>query len=212
MGQTEPEWQIVLDSHYSKVEKASGVFPQHRLDEWFRDLYSSDIWQRPVSSNTGLLIPRHAAWLTRGVNVKYKYGGTMWEPVYFDEYFEELSREVFSALRLPYQYNSCNLNLYCDGTQGVGWHSDGEPIFGDRHNEEIDIVSLSLGATRLFQLKLETESVSSYDIPLFSGDVLRMHGMTQAFYQHRIKMDATEEPRINLTWRVIKRGWNGRGI
>ncbi|WP_226883391.1 alpha-ketoglutarate-dependent dioxygenase AlkB [Neisseria yangbaofengii] len=46
-------------------------------------------------------------------------------------------------------FNSCLLNLYSDGLEGMGWHSDGEKELG---NESI-IASLRLGAIRKFAFK-----------------------------------------------------------
>jgi len=103
--------------------------------------------------------------------------------------------------------NCCNLNLYEDGSHSVGWHSDDEALFQGKHSD-CRIISLSLGARRKFELRLnwpqQGESPVT-QIMLHGGDILTMEGMLQKHMQHRVGKEASAEgPRINLTWRWIK--------
>ena len=98
---------------------------------------------------------------------------------------------------------SCNLNLYEDGSQAVGWHADDELLFR-AVDEDAAIVSLSLGASRAFQVKIKGASTSR-QLTLKSGDILVMLGKTQKHYSHRVPSDiSVTQPRINLTWRWIR--------
>merc|ERR1711953_100341 len=102
--------------------------------------------------------------------------------------------------------NSCNLNLYEDGTMSVGWHADDEKLFQGKFSD-CRIISLSLGARRRFEMRsnwpAENEQ-SLYSLSLGNGDLCTMEGMMQKHFQHRVAREAgVAGPRINLTWRWI---------
>ena len=96
-------------------------------------------------------------------------------------------------------YNSCLLNLYHTGEEGMAWHSDGEKDL--KKNGAIS--SLSFGAERKFAFKHKnTKEVVS--LILEHGSLLVMKGNTQTHWLHRLpptKMVKT--PRVNLTFRTI---------
>ncbi len=97
------------------------------------------------------------------------------------------------------QYNSCLLNLYHNGDEGMGWHSDAEKEL----KKDGAIASLSFGAERkfLFRHKQDKETVS---ILLENGSLLLMHGTTQTNWLHRMPpTKKVNTPRINLTFRTI---------
>lgn len=96
-------------------------------------------------------------------------------------------------------FNSCLLNLYHNGNEGIAWHSDDEESLGRNNN----IASLSLGAERkfLFKHKLTKQIVS---ILLEHGSLLIMKGSTQTNWLHSLpKSKRILQPRINLTFRSI---------
>lgn len=98
-------------------------------------------------------------------------------------------------------YNSCLLNLYHDGSEGMAWHSDGEKDL----KKNGAIASLSLGATRkfLFKHKSTQEKVA---FTLASGHLLVMKDETQTFWLHRLPpTKIVHHPRINLTFRTIEK-------
>lgn len=98
------------------------------------------------------------------------------------------------------RYNSCLLNLYHDGEEGMGWHADNE--------KELDlssgIASISLGATRKFLFKhRQTKLV----VPLIleNGSLLYMDEASQQNWLHSLpKSKKVKELRINLTFRKIR--------
>lgn len=95
-------------------------------------------------------------------------------------------------------YNSCLLNLYHSGEEGMGWHSDNEPEM----KKNGAIASVSFGATRKFVLrhKVTKEKV---EVLLKNGSVLLMEGETQAHWQHTLpKTKKVNDARINLTFRT----------
>jgi len=96
-------------------------------------------------------------------------------------------------------YNSCLLNLYHSGEEGMAWHSDGEKML--KKNGEI--ASLTLGAERKFSFK-HKESKQKIDIVLERGSLLVMKDTTQTNWLHRLPpTKLIRTPRINLTFRTI---------
>jgi alkylated DNA repair dioxygenase AlkB len=96
-------------------------------------------------------------------------------------------------------YNSCLLNLYHNGSEGMGWHSDDEKSLG----KDSSIASLSLGAERKFALK-HRASKQSTAIMLKHGSLLEMKGTTQTNWLHSLpKTTKITAPRINLTFRTM---------
>ncbi|MGF1754629.1 alpha-ketoglutarate-dependent dioxygenase AlkB [Vibrio makurazakiensis] len=97
------------------------------------------------------------------------------------------------------QFNSVLANLYRDGSDSNGWHSDNEPELG----KQPIIASLSLGETRKFHLKHKTTK-KKYTFNLVPGSLLIMAGDTQSFWLHTIpKTKLNKTARINLTFRSI---------
>jgi alkylated DNA repair dioxygenase AlkB len=144
-----------------------------------------------------LLQPRLTAWYG-DPGKSYTYSGltmhpTAWTPVLLDlkARVEAVSEVVF---------NSVLLNLYRDGRDSMGWHSDDEPELGQRPV----IGSLSLGGTRRFMLRHRSQKDLKHQLELSSGSFLLMQGATQSFWQHQVpKTKRSVPPRINLTFRVI---------
>ena len=96
-------------------------------------------------------------------------------------------------------FNSCLLNLYHDGTEGMAWHSDAEKDL----KKNGAIASLSFGAERKFSFKhkLTKELVS---LVLEHGSLLVMKDTTQSHWLHRLPPSAKHnKSRINLTFRTI---------
>lgn len=100
------------------------------------------------------------------------------------------------------KYNSCLLNLYHSGEEGMAWHSDGEKML----KKNGAIASLSLGAERKFSFK-HKESKQKIDILLEKGSLLIMKEGTQKNWLHRLPpTKKVKRPRINLTFRTIELG------
>ncbi len=96
-------------------------------------------------------------------------------------------------------YNACLLNLYHNGEESMGWHSDNEKEIITNSS----IASLSLGANRKFSFKhkLSKETVS---IELEDGSLLEMKGSVQAHWWHALlKSKKVTDARINLTFRQM---------
>jgi len=97
------------------------------------------------------------------------------------------------------KFNSCLLNLYHDGNEGMAWHSDDEKSLG----KNTSIASLSFGAERKFGLKhrLSKEPIG---LILEHGSLLVMKGATQTNWLHSLpKSTKIKTPRVNLTFRTM---------
>ncbi|WP_062058537.1 alpha-ketoglutarate-dependent dioxygenase AlkB family protein [Aquimarina longa] len=97
------------------------------------------------------------------------------------------------------KFNSCLLNLYHNGQEGMAWHSDAEKDL----KKNGAIASLSFGAERKFSFKhKETKQVVS--LVLEKGSLLVMKDTTQTNWLHRLPpTKKIMKPRINLTFRTI---------
>jgi len=99
------------------------------------------------------------------------------------------------------RFNCVLLNLYRDGRDSMGWHSDDEAELGTAP----DIASLSLGATRRFLLRHRFDRAQRLALDLADGSLLLMRAPMQASWQHCVpKTSRQVAPRINLTWRYIE--------
>ena len=99
-------------------------------------------------------------------------------------------------------FNSCLINLYQHGEEGMSWHSDDEPTLV----RGATIASMSLGAERKFAFKHKREPGLTASIMLEHGSLLLMKGATQEHWLHALpKTKRVTTPRINLTFRVMVR-------
>jgi alkylated DNA repair dioxygenase AlkB len=163
-------------------------------------------------------VPRMSAWYG-DPGARYCYSGLALEPLAWLPAIIELKDQIESRSSewLPPEafsshagshadrstrYNSALLNLYRNGTDSMGWHSDDEPELGERPV----IASLSLGATRRFRLKHRSRpALEPIALPLSHGSLLVMYGETQKNWKHAIgKSSNVFEPRINLTFRFVQ--------
>ena len=142
-------------------------------------------------------VPRLQAWFG-DKRTRYSYSGLTLEPLPWTRPLEIL-RDKISELA-DTQFNSVLLNYYRNGQDSVAWHSDDETELG----KEPIIASLSLGATRRFELKHKTERQPKSVCELGNGSLLVMGKGIQGNWQHAIpKQPGITEGRINLTFRFI---------
>ena len=96
-------------------------------------------------------------------------------------------------------FNSCLLNLYHNGEEGMAWHSDGETDL----KKDGAIGSLSFGAERKFSFK-HKQTDNKVELILEHGSLLVMKGTTQKHWLHRLPpTKKVMKPRVNLTFRTI---------
>jgi len=142
------------------------------------------------------LIPRLQAWYG-DEDARYSYSNIDLKPLPWSPELLALKKKVESFS--DGTYNSVLLNLYRDGRDSNGWHSDDEKELGER----AEIASLTLGQERAFHLKHKVKKLKKKMV-LENGSLLIMRGATQANWKHQIpKSSKPIKPRINLTFRRI---------
>eukprot|EP00928_Gymnodinium_smaydae_P015642 TRINITY_DN15798_c0_g2_i1.p1 TRINITY_DN15798_c0_g2~~TRINITY_DN15798_c0_g2_i1.p1 ORF type:complete len:877 (-),score=133.17 TRINITY_DN15798_c0_g2_i1:54-2621(-) len=166
-------------------------------------------WEKPGG------ITRGTRWFVeKGWEYPYRYGNIVADPVRFPAWLREIIAVVLPHCGLAPEEapNSCNVNCYADGTDGIDWHADDEPLFQGAV-QDCRIISLSFGQERSFELRRKGSYGSSEvtRLRLAAGDLCTMEGLTQKFYEHRVpKCSANARLRVNLTFRWIVADAAGR--
>ena len=179
-----PRWLDTLEADALLAERQAIVpWEVHRIR----------IYGREVDS------PRLSCWIG-DPDATYVYSRTRFDPHPWPTALARLRHRVEAACGA--RFNSVLANLYRNGQDSMGWHSDDEPELGERPV----IASLSIGAERRFRLKPRHGGTREdmRAITLDHGSLLRMAGDTQRLYVHDLpKTSAAMGPRINLTFRWI---------
>jgi alkylated DNA repair dioxygenase AlkB len=174
------------------------IMSRRDADQYFDSLMREIPWRNDEAVIYGrrIITRRKVAWHA-DLPASYTYSNTTrtalpWTPVLL--MLKDLVQSVSGET-----YNSCLLNLYHDGSEGMAWHSDAEIDL--KPNGAIG--SLSFGAERKFAFKHKRtkETVSKF---LQHGSLLVMRGSTQTYWLHRLPPTRTvTTPRVNLTFRTV---------
>jgi alkylated DNA repair dioxygenase AlkB len=167
-------------------------------DALFQQLNDELDWQQNTLRLFGKTVkePRLSAWYG-DPGCDYCYSGIRLQPKPWSPGLLAINGLLEKCLEAT--FNSVLANLYRDGKDSMGWHSDDEPELGDKPL----IASVSLGAERRFSLR-HKHSKQLQHIVLPAGSLLLMAGETQRFWQHQVaKTRRCQQPRINLTFRKI---------
>ena len=177
--------QLLYDPGFCSTDEADALFA------WLRGELP---WKQ--EKIRGVPVPRLNAWFSDD-GLKYAYSGishigTGWLPE-----LEEIKSAVEGASGTT--FNSLLLNLYRDGKDSIGFHTDAEPELG----ENPVVATVSFGAVREFVIKhKETKEKLTYR--LGHGSLLVMGGTSQHHWLHGLpKTDAEVGERISLTFRRI---------
>lgn len=184
---------ISLDPHW---------LPPEQGDRLFEALHAGIDWEVHRIRMFGRLVdsPRLSSWIG-DAGAGYVYSGVRFEPRPWPPMLAAL-RDRVSAVAGE-QFNSVLANLYRNGRDAMGWHSDDERELGSRPV----IASVSLGAARRFALKHRRLPGPRLALELGHGSLLLMAGETQSNYRHCLPRTARPiGPRINLTFRRILPG------
>ena len=185
-----PDSDITYFSNFLDYENASTCFEL---------LKSSIPWRQDEIRVYGKIYPQPRLTALYGNNNRsYSYSGITMQPLPFSETILDLKIKLSEVT--PVNFTSCLINLYRDGKDSNGWHSDDEKELG----QNPVIASVSLGQERYFHLKHKYLKNLKHKILLEHGSLLLMRGQTQHYWLHQIAK--TTKPigeRINLTFRVI---------
>ena len=143
-----------------------------------------------------IVTKRKVAWYGDS-GIEYTYSNTTKKALSWTK--ELLEIKLLIEEQIGSTFNSCLLNLYHSGEEGMGWHSDDEKEL----EKNGTIASVSFGAERKFSFKHKKDQ-TTFSILLENGSLLVMKGPMQHFWKHQIaKTKKVTEPRINLTFRYI---------
>ncbi|MDR7212502.1 alpha-ketoglutarate-dependent dioxygenase AlkB [Flavobacterium piscis] len=177
---------LLIDRFFSKEE--SDYYYETLLHQTKWREYEMEIFDKTVT------VPRMIAW--------YEDKDDIGDPQNCPEWPAELliiRNKVENETNL--NFNAVLLNLYRNGKDGVGWHSDKEYNTG----KNPIIASVTFGETRMFRLRHKfRKEIPQVEIPLHHGSFLLMAGTTNSFWQHQVPKTARDVlPRINLTFRRV---------
>ncbi|MCL6295127.1 alpha-ketoglutarate-dependent dioxygenase AlkB family protein [Jejuia spongiicola] len=169
-----------------------------KADYYFKTLLTQIEWRNDEAIIFGkkIITKRKVAWYGEKP-FEYTYSKTTKLALPWTAELLELKAKV--EKRTGDTFNSCLLNLYHNGSEGMAWHSDGEKDL----KKNGAIASLSFGAERKFSFK-HKETKEKVEYILEHGSLLIMKGKTQSHWLHRLPPTTKiTEPRVNLTFRTI---------
>jgi alkylated DNA repair dioxygenase AlkB len=186
-----PDADLLFDAHFLDEAEAAAAFTTLRTSiPW--ETHRIRLFGRGIDS------PRLSAWIG-DPGAAYRYSGVRFEPHPWPPALAALRERVAAAAGT--RFDSVLANLYRNGADYMGWHSDDERDLGPQPV----IASLSLGAPRRFRLKHRRDPDRTLALELTPGSLLLMRGDTQRNYRHALpKSVRAMGERVNLTFRWIR--------
>lgn len=179
-----------------------GLFTPAESDQYLDRFIHTVPWEQKTVKmwDKQMLTPRLTAWYG-DPQTNYTFTGLKLDPMPWTPELLEIKARVEPLAGV--EFNSVLLNYYRDGNDSVAWHSDKENVLGRRPV----IASVSFGQTRSFDIRRKTDHKKSYSVRLEHGSFLLMKAGLQEAFEHRIAKSAKPmQPRINLTFRIVKPG------
>ncbi len=173
-------------------------FTNQEANHYFDSLLNTIEWKNDQAVIYGKLIitKRKVAWYGDN-DFEYTYSNTTKRALSWTT--ELLELKSIAEEKTGEKFNSCLLNLYHNGDEGMAWHSDAEKDL--KKNGAIG--SLSFGAERKFAFK-HKQTKDAISLILEHGSLLVMKDTTQTNWLHRLPpTKLITKPRINLTFRTI---------
>jgi alkylated DNA repair dioxygenase AlkB len=167
-------------------------------NRFFNDLYNTIEWRNDEAVIFGkhIITPRKVAWYGDEA-YDYTYSNTTKKAIPWTK--ELIALKTLAEQKTESTYNSCLLNLYNTGDEGMAWHSDGEKML----QKNGSIASFTFGVERKFSFK-HKHTKATTSLILEHGSLLEMKDETQTNWLHRLPPTALiKRPRINLTFRTI---------
>jgi alkylated DNA repair dioxygenase AlkB len=174
------------------------IMSKDQADDFYQKLLGNIEWKNDQSMMFGKLIEtkRKVGWYGQ-YPFEYTYSKITKKALSWTIELEKL--KAICEKQTGQTYNSCLLNLYHNGSEGMGWHSDGEKDL----KKDGSIASMSFGAVRKFTFK-HRETAEKVEVVLEHGSLLEMAGTCQTHWLHRLPpTKKVTQPRINLTFRTI---------
>ncbi|MGA9841735.1 MAG: alpha-ketoglutarate-dependent dioxygenase AlkB [Nitrososphaeraceae archaeon] len=141
-------------------------------NQYFGLLMQNVLWEKDevIIFGKHITTKRKVAWYGDSEYL-YTYSNTTKRALVWTKELSELKQiaEELAGIK----FNSCLLNLYHNGNEGMGWHSDDEKPLGKNNT----IASLSFGAERKFSFK-HKQTKQTVSLVLEHGSLLIMKDAT----------------------------------
>jgi alkylated DNA repair dioxygenase AlkB len=174
-------------------------FSSEEATTFFQILQNETEWQQDDIKLFGKTYQQPRLTSLYGTNSKpYSYSGITMFPKPFTSTIKQIQTKIETVCKA--EFTTVLLNLYRDGNDSNGWHSDDEKELGTNPV----IASVSFGVERVFHFRNKKEKNLRFNLNLQHGSLLLMQGATQHHWQHQLpKSKKTQTPRINLTFRIL---------
>lgn len=188
-----------------RLRVAKGWASAETAAKWLAELTREAPWKEEFVTVFGRrhALPRRTCWMADpGCGYRYSDLENVIEP--WSRAASEIRERVSAACGV--EFNSVLLNLYRDGHDSMGWHSDDEREL----DAQASIASLSLGASRTFRFRARGGEGEPFSLELEHGDLLVMEPPTQLHWQHALpRRLRVRDARLNLTFRRVAQRGNG---
>ena len=174
------------------------ILNQDQANHYLQNLLREVPWKNDEAIIYGkhIITKRKVAWYG-DKDFAYTYSNTTRFALPWTKSLFELKTKVETITQQ--KFNSCLLNLYHDGSEGMTWLSDDEEALG----KNTTIASLSLGAERKFSFK-HKRTKQTVSLVLENSGLLVMKDETQTHWLHSLpKTTKVMRPRVNLTFRTF---------
>ena len=190
--------EVIAGYENLEIDIYKDIGLEQKTDLWFQSCLHDLNWETGFIKIFGKIhqIPRLQSWYADD-GIEYTYSGKKLQRHNWNKTLIEIKQEIESITSI--KFNSVLANLYRNGNDSMGLHSDNEKELGINPV----IASLSLGESRDIHFKHKNIK-TSINIPQTSGQLIVMYGQTQKYWKHEIKKTKKfKKPRINLTFRNI---------
>jgi len=180
------------------VQYFGKVMDQSSADHYLHVLLKNIEWRNDEAVIFGrhIVTARKVAWYGNK-EYAYTYSNTTKTALLWTKELLELKQ--LTEQLTGSTFNSCLLNLYHNGDEGMAWHSDDEKML----QKNGAIASVTLGAERKFSFKHKTTGFTT-SLLLEHGSLLVMKDATQTYWLHRLPpTKKVSTPRVNLTFRTM---------
>ena len=174
------------------------ILSSEEANRYFDLLMQSILWEKDeiIVFGKHITTKRKVAWYGDSEYL-YTYSNATKRALAWTKELSEL-KQIVEKYAIT-KFNSCLLNLYHNGNEGMGWHSDDEKSLGKNYT----IASLSFGAERKLSFK-HKQTKQTVSVVLEHGSLIIMKDSTQSNWLHSLpKSKNITQPRINLTFRTM---------
>ena len=195
-GEADPGFNLL--PYDGEVNYFGKILPANEADKYFNIILDTIEWRHDEAIIFGkhIITKRKVAWYG-DKEYEYKYSNITKKALPWTKELKEL--KLLTEKLSEESYNSCLLNLYHNGEEGMAYHRDEEKDL----KENGAIASLTLGAERKFLFR-HIQNKETVSLVLEHGSLLIMKGATQTHWMHRLPPSKkVKTPRINLTFRTI---------